>query len=99
MSLQVHVRAEAEADLTQAFDWYERQRTGLGHEFLDQVRQAFRQIAASPTHHPFAHLHVRRALLRRFPYKVFYFVEAGSVTVIGVVHAKRDPAVWQSRVT
>ena len=99
MSLQVHVRAEAEADLAQAFDWYERQRTGLGHEFLAQVRQAFRQVVASPTHHPFAHRHVRRALLRRFPYKVFYFVEAGSMTVIGVVHAKRDPAVWQSRVT
>ena len=97
MTLHVNVRTEAEADLAQAFEWYERQRAGLGHDFIAQARLAFRHIAESPTHHPIAHRHVRRVLLRRFPYKVFYFVESESVTIIGVVHTKRDPAFWQTR--
>ena len=44
------------------------------------------------------HKNVRRILTRRFPYKVFFFIEADQVEVIAVVHAKRHPRVWQKRV-
>jgi hypothetical protein len=41
---------------------------------------------------------VRRILTRRFPYKVFFFVEADSIKVIGVIHARRHQRVWKRRV-
>ena len=40
---------------------------------------------------------VRRILTRRFPYKLFFFIEADRVEVIGVVPAKRHPRVWKRR--
>jgi hypothetical protein len=32
------IRAEAEADLTEQFDWYENRKRGLGYDFLAEVQ-------------------------------------------------------------
>jgi len=90
MSCRLIIRPEAEADLAEAFDWYEERRPGLGHEFLEGITE-------NPLHHRLIYREVRRALPRRFPYKVLYFVRAEEVQVIGVIHAKRHPRVWQAR--
>jgi plasmid stabilization system protein ParE len=40
---------------------------------------------------------VRRALVRRFPYAIYYRVEPERIAVIAIHHGKRDPRHWQSR--
>ena len=98
VSAALVIRAEAEADLAEAFDWYNASRAGLGDEFLAEVDGVVERIIENPSRFATVYRHVRRALLRRFPYKVFYYVEDNTAVVIGVVHAKRHPRVWQSRV-
>jgi plasmid stabilization system protein ParE len=44
------------------------------------------------------HKQVRMALVRRFPYLVFYTPEANQITVFFVFHAARDPRMWKRRV-
>jgi hypothetical protein len=46
---------------------------------------------------PVVHAPFRRALLRRFPYCVFYYLEAEEVVVVGCFHAHRSPEVWRVR--
>ena len=98
MSFRLIIRPEAEADLAEAFDWYEECRRGLGHEFLEAIRNVFTAVSANPLHHSVIYRDVRRALPRRFPYKVLYFAQSGEVHVIGVIHAKRHPRAWQQRI-
>jgi plasmid stabilization system protein ParE len=83
--------------MAEAFDWYEQRKPGLGHEFLAEVRLVFRQVEENPLRHAEIYRKARRALIRRFPYKVFYIFEDHKVEVIVVVHAKRDPQFWQRR--
>ena len=68
------VRPEAEIDAFEAALWYESERSGLGIEFLDAVREAFRQIEGMPLlpqglrgrpTRDASSLPVRRVLLRR----------------------------------
>jgi len=66
--------------------------------FLKEVRAVLDAVAEFPLRHSVIHRDVRRALPRRFPYKVLYMVQTDTVQVIGVVHAKRHPRVWQRRV-
>jgi hypothetical protein len=40
---------------------------------------------------------VRRALVRRFPYAVFYRVESDAPVIIACVHCRSHPRRWQSR--
>ena len=84
--------------MAEAFDWYEDRQPNLGHEFLGEVHAAFRALAENPLHCQILYKNVRRILTRRFPYKVFFFIETDRVEVIGVVHAKRHPRVWKQRV-
>lgn len=88
---------DAQADLRNARDWYERQRVGLGAAFLLAVEDTFERINRTPEIHPIVYQNVRRALTRQFPYAVYYLTEVNAIEVLGVFHASRDPRDWQSR--
>ncbi len=93
----VIILPEAEGDLAQAYQWYEKQVDGLGSEFLLCVDACIRSIARSPKIHQKVHKNIRRALVRRFPYGIFFIEESGHINVLAVFHARRDPTIWQSR--
>jgi plasmid stabilization system protein ParE len=91
------IRPEAEADLVNARDWYERQREGLGAAFLLCVEEVLERIGRTPEMCTAVYRDVRRALTRRFPYAVYYRVAGNEVVVLGMLHTRRDPHEWQSR--
>jgi hypothetical protein len=72
VSRRLIVRPEAEADTTVAFDWDEDRVPGLGSDFLLCVDAVFSAILRSPQQYPRVHKNVRRAVVRRFPYSVFF---------------------------
>ena len=80
------VRPAAAADLDEAFLWYEAQREGLGEEFLNAVTRVMDALAESPRQYPVVHRDTRRALVRRFPYSVFYRVMRSDVVVVACFH-------------
>jgi toxin ParE1/3/4 len=87
----------ADLDVEAAFEWYENERPGLGLEFLDELRASYNRIADGPLKYQELRGGIRRALLRRFPYAVYFAIEGGIVVVGAVLHASRDPAEWQRR--
>jgi plasmid stabilization system protein ParE len=98
MSLPVILRAEAQVEFDEAFDWYEARRPGLGVDFAERVQEVFDRISANPQIHGTVLQDVRKAVVRQFPYCVYYREEPSQVLVLAVVHSKRDPGIWQSRV-
>lgn len=91
------IRPAAEQDLAEAHRWYEEQRTGLGADFLLCVEDGLAKIRTAPEAYPIVHRNVRRLLIRRFPYGVFYMVEPTRILILAVLHERRDPEVWKSR--
>ena len=88
----------AEEDLADARTWYERQREGrLGDEFLLCVEEAFDAVWRMPQVPAKVFQELRRVLVRRFPYGVFYRVDDDQVTVVAIYHCKGDPRGWQAR--
>jgi toxin ParE1/3/4 len=98
MSRRLIVRPEAEAEMAEAFDWYEQRSPDLGSEFLLCVDAVFNAILRNPQRWPHVHRVVRRALTRRFPYEVFFVEDEERVVVLSVFHAKRNPKSWQERI-
>ena len=97
MTYKVIVRPEAEREIQEAFDWYEERSEGLGLELL-RVADACLSIAQrNPEVYPIMHGEVRRALLRKFPYALFYLIREDTIVVIACFHVKRSPADWQRR--
>jgi plasmid stabilization system protein ParE len=91
------LKPEAEADIAEAFDWYQAQRTGLGAELLAEVAQVLDAIERRPEQFPVVQGRTRRALVRRFPFGVFYIVEPDLVAATACMHSRRDPRRWQNR--
>jgi len=97
MRLPIVLRDEAQAEFDEAFDYYENQRPGLGVDLVARVQQVFDRIAANPLMHAVVLGDIRKAVVTRFPYSIFYRPHTDRVEVIAVFHSKRDPAIWQSR--
>jgi plasmid stabilization system protein ParE len=98
MSLPLIITAEAEADLAEARDWYEEKREGLGEEFVLCVEAGLDQIGRAPAAAGEVYPGVRRAVVRRFPYGIYYRVDPDQIAVLAVYHSKRNPRGWQQRV-
>ena len=90
------VRPEAEADLTGAYRWYEDKCDGLGAEFLRSVEASLISLRKNPESCQKIHQNIRRALIRRFPYGVFYVVEQDRVVLLAVFHVRRDPKLLRA---
>ena len=98
MTSRLVVRAAAEADVLQAALWYEQRSPGLGTEFLRAIDVTLAEIARMPERYPRVHAEVCRALLRRFPYSVYFVASSDLISVIACMHANRDPRRWEERV-
>jgi plasmid stabilization system protein ParE len=99
MAAELALAPEAERDIAEAYAWYEDRRVGLGEEFLSRLEARIQAILRAPEAHPTLIGTFRRALVRRFPYAIFYEVVADVVTIYCVVHTSSDPEKWRQRLS
>ena len=97
MAHRITVSARAIREMGEAYEWYEEQVTGLGNELLEALETQFEVIAQSPQLYAETQRGVRRALLSRFPYGVFYAAKGDIVSILGIVHTSRHPRRWPRR--
>jgi plasmid stabilization system protein ParE len=98
MSYEIIVRPEAAREVQEAFDWYEEKSEGLGLEFLRAADACMAGIKRNPLAYATMYQDTRRALLRKFPYALFYVVREERIIVLACFHAKRDPIDWMRRI-
>lgn len=89
---------EAEHEFDEAFDYYERQVSGLGDDFLASVDKTVDTICRLPLASACIYLDARRRSVKRFPYVVIYRLVNDTVQVVAVFHTSRNPDDWKSRV-
>jgi len=95
--MPVRFSIEASADIDETINWYNNKRAGLGDEFLGQLNVSLDNIEAGPQTFPVVRNRVRRAVLRRFPYCVFFVVRERDIVLFAVLHGKRNPEVGELR--
>lgn len=86
------------SELEDVRDYYEEKSTGLGRDFVDEFERQVLTIAAMPERWMVVERDIRRALMKRFPYVIYFRIldnEAIRITV--VKHEKRHPAYGRQR--
>jgi toxin ParE1/3/4 len=92
----IHDKAKQELD--QSIGYYEQQKRGLGLDFLSEVENALEKIKINPNIGlPYKIKEIRRYVMRRFPYSIFYTEFAGFIWIVAIAHAKRKPDYWKKR--
>ncbi len=88
---------DAEAELIEAAQFYEQRVSTLGAQFLDAVDKAIRTIVHAPERSTFIDADVRRYLMPRFPYAIYYRVTADQIRILALKHHRRHPDYWRYR--
>jgi len=97
MIKNVIILPETEQDVTDAYDWYQTHKVGLEEDFLQCVDICIQSIQRNPEMYAIAHEGYRRALIRRFPYAIFYEYLEDELTLYAVFHCSQDPKKWRNR--
>ena len=98
MTVPVIYLPEAEDDIVSAHEEYEGHLEGLGDRFARAVRDQVERIAAMPEMYGEIADGVRAALLRHFPFVVYYRIENGRVVILSVTHGRRAQHGWEDRI-
>lgn len=97
MTFEVRLRKESKNDLRVAFEYYEQIRQGLGQDFLLCFEDSLAKIQRTPMSFKAVYSELRRVAIRRFPYRIFYFIDDSAIVVTAIFHVRQNPASWQYR--
>ncbi|MEW8627556.1 MAG: type II toxin-antitoxin system RelE/ParE family toxin [Candidatus Thiodiazotropha sp.] len=61
------------------------------------MEEALDKLHRNPLVYRKIHKELRRIPIRRFPYRLFYFVKNNNVIVTALFHARKDPTSWNVR--
>jgi plasmid stabilization system protein ParE len=95
--MKIDFRRIARREYDEAVSWYENKEPGLGREFQNELDLLLKRIASHPEQFRQIRGILRRGVLRRFPYVVYFLTEPERVVVLAVFHAKRDPVHLENR--
>ena len=94
--LATRFRPDLLTDLREVMAWYEAASPGLGAEFQQAFFAELDRIATAPLTHRVLYRDFRRAIMPRFPYLIYFKVEAATVVIFLLIHSARDPAAARS---
>ncbi len=97
-SFQLRIHPFAELDIKHAKDWYNVKSDNLGDEFFIEVEKTISQLLHNPKQFPITTKNIRKAVVKRFPFCIFYINTANTVDLYAVFHNSRNPQVWKKRI-
>jgi toxin ParE1/3/4 len=97
MTSEVTFHEDASAEYEAAFEWYHLRSEFAASRFADELNRAIGEISDAPSRWPETTRNVRKLLLRRFPFAVFYRNLPSGIQIIAVAHTRRKPGYWKSR--
>jgi len=87
----------AENDINISKNWYDLQKENLGSDFILEVDNTLQNIVENPRQFPRVKGKIRRAVLSRFPFGIYYFIKNDIINVFAVFHFSRNPSIWKQR--
>ena len=95
--MRVIYHPDAGEEVIRAAEFYEKQVPSLGGQFLDAIEEAVTRIIESPKRWRILEKDVRRFLLPRFPFAIYYRAPGDHIRILAVKHHSRHPDCWRAR--
>jgi plasmid stabilization system protein ParE len=81
----------AAAEVAIAIRWYDQPDINQAASFVREIERTEAHLTSHPELYQRAEGEIRRAVLRRFPYSLFYVIENVSVIVLACMHQHQNP--------
>lgn len=91
MRYTVRYKPAAAAEVTRAIGWYGQPEINQATAFLRELERTEAHLTNHPELYQRVEDEIRRAILRRFPYSLFYAIEQNQVIVLACMHQHQKP--------
>ena len=98
MILPVTLLLQAEVELWDTAEYYESKSSGLGIDFLDEMKGGVQSIREAPLRQPERKDLTRRLLTKRFPYEIVYTIHDERVWIVAFSNQRQKPKYWKNRI-
>lgn len=95
--MRVIYHPAAEIEIIEAAQFYARRVSGLEVEFLDAIDHAVTAILEDPERWRIIEADVRRYLMPRFPFAIYYRVVPDDLRILTLKHHSRHPSYGGDR--
>jgi hypothetical protein len=94
---RIVITSIAENDILIGKNWYNSQHNKLGDEFISEIENKIQVIQSNPYLCSIIKKDIRKALVKRFPFGIYYFVNSDVINIFAVIHFSRNPKTWKHR--
>ena len=95
--MKLQILKDAEEELDEAVDYYEKRAAELGTRFKHEARRVIQWIGEHPEVPRLRPKGYRRVNLKVFPYYIAYFIWSDTVWILAVAHGRKRPEYWIKR--
>lgn len=97
-SFSIELSDEAEFDFDKSYEFYYDGSSKVAETFLDRINLCFENIKQNPNSFPIIHKDLRKYVVKKFPFVIYYRIIDTVIQVIAVFHTSRNPEIWNDRI-
>ena len=97
-SFSIELSDEAEVDFDKSYEFYFEDSPKVADSYFKQMNISFENINHNPKSFSIVHKHVRKYVVKKFPFVVYYRIVDTIIQVIAIFHTSRNPEIWNERI-
>ena len=94
----IELSDEAEVDFDKSYEFYYEDSSKVADTFFKRINLGFENIKQNPNTFPIAYKDVRKFVVKKFPFVIYYRIINTVIQVIAIFHTSRNPEIWNERI-
>ncbi len=96
-SFSIQISDEAEIDFDNSYQYYSEDSLKVADAFFKKINLGLENIRKQPTAYPVVYKSVRKYVVQKFPFVIYYQIEGAVIQVLAIFHTSRSPKIWNAR--
>ena len=93
----IEISDEAEIDFDKSYEYYFEDNPKVADTFFKKINISLEDIKQDPFTFPIVYKEVRKYLVHKFPFIIYYQIVNSTIKVIAIFHTSRNPEIWNER--
>jgi len=94
---EIELSNEAEDDFDNSYEYYANVSEKVADNFYRQVDNSLTNISENPLRYPEVYQSIRKHVMGKFPFVIYYQIGESTVKIIAIFHTARNPQIWKER--
>ena len=94
----IEISEEAEIDFDKSYEYYFEGSIKVADTFFRTINYSLENIRQNPFSFPIVYKIIRKYLVKKFPFVIYYQIEDSTIKVIAIFHTSRNPEIWNERI-